>query len=264
MDKVFNISCIGAGNVAGHLLPALFEAGHNIEQVISRSVGPGESLAKKVNAVFSKDVSDLNPGIEILFLTVPDHVLPDMISKLSGFKGIVTHTSGSVPLNCFSRVHYPNGVLYPLQTFSSSREIDFNNIPIFIEGSDTRVLSVLSEISNQISSKVSELNSEQRAYLHLAAVFANNFPNHLITIAKDILQERGLEPALVNDLIRETFEKAIDTGATGTQTGPAVRGDIPTIKKHLKLLSFSTEFQSVYQYLTRSIQEYYKTELRKK
>ena len=264
MDKIYNIACIGAGNVAGHLLPALFKAGHNIEQVISRTVSPGESFAKKLDAAFSKDISSLKPSVDILFLTVPDHVLPDLMSRLSWFKGLVAHTSGSVPLSYFGRIDFPRGVLYPLQTFSHGREIDFSDVPIFIEGSNAMALSVLLEISSQISSNVKELSSENRAYLHLAAVFANNFPNHLITIAKHILTDHGLETTLVDRLIRETIDKAIKAGDTESQTGPAIRGDIPTIKKHLNLLSFSAEFQRVYECLTTSIQEYYSTEFKNK
>ncbi len=259
MDKRYNIACIGAGNVAGHLLPALFSAGHNIVQVISRSSLSAQSLAIQLDADFSSKVDRLDPDLDLLFLTVPDHVLPNLINEVSWFRGIVVHTSGSVPLKRFSCVKYPHGVLYPLQTFSKNRQVDFKKIPIFIEGSDEIVHKVLTEVSQQISNKVYKLDSEKRAHLHLAAVFANNFTNYLITAADEILETAGIEREVISSLIRETLEKAIDPEQQSTQTGPAIRGDLPTIKKHLNLLSFSNELREIYQCLTTSIQNYYST-----
>lgn len=257
MDKVYNIGCIGAGNVANHLLPALLNAGHRIIQVISRSVISAQSLADKLDAAYSCEISRLDPDLDILFLTVPDNILPDLINEIAWFQGVVVHTSGTMPLSCFSCVKYPNGILYPLQTFSKQRHIRFTDVPIFIEGSNEKVVAILTDLAKQISSRVSELSSEKRAFLHMAAIFANNFTNYLITSADDILQEAGIERDVLNSLIRETLEKAIDSGIAPTQTGPAIRGDNATIKKHLNLLSFSSELKSIYQCLTISIQEYY-------
>ena len=146
MDERYNIACIGAGNVASHLLPALHKAGHNIVQVISRSVLSAQSLAIPLDAGFSSDIGSLNPNLDLLLLTVPDHVLPNLIVEVEQFKGIVVHVSGSIPLSSFSNVNYPNGVLYPLQTFTKNRQVDFKNIPIFVEGSDDAVLGILKKI----------------------------------------------------------------------------------------------------------------------
>ena len=235
MDERYNIACIGAGNVASHLLPALHKAGHNIVQVISRSVLSAQSLAIPLDAGFSSDIGSLNPNLDLLLLTVPDHVLPNLIVEVEQFKGIVVHVSGSIPLSSFSNVNYPNGVLYPLQTFTKNRQVDFKNIPIFVEGSDDVVLGILKEISCQISNEVHLLDSEKRAHLHLAAVFANNFTNYLMSAANDILETSGIERNVMDSLIRETLEKAMDPGQENIQTGPAIRGDLATIKKHLNL-----------------------------
>ncbi len=243
--------------MASHLLPALCKAGHKIVQVISRSIVSAQSLAEPLGAQYSSSVISLNPDIDLLFLIVPDDVLPDIINEISWFRGIVVHTSGSLPLSSFNSVNYPNGILYPLQTFTKHRQLDFRSIPIFIEGSNETVLTLLREVSEQISNEVYELGSEQRAHLHLAAVFANNFTNYLFTAADEVLRTAGIERGVLNSLIRETLEKAIDPGPVTSQTGPAIRGDIATLKKHLNLLSFSTELREVYQCLTTSIQNYY-------
>jgi len=257
MDNQYRIACIGAGNVSSHLLPAFNNAGHRIVQVISRSALSAQRLAEPFGADFSNEITKLDSSADILFLTVPDRVLPELIDEVSWFRGIVVHVSGSMPLSSFryTKSHY--GVFYPLQTFSRDRNLDFKTIPVFIEGSNQSVTDALSGLGQQISDKVYVLDSENRAFLHLAAVFANNFTNYLLTSASDILLRSGIERNVLDSLIRETLEKAIDPNQKDTQTGPAVRGDLVTIKKHLNLLSFSDELMEIYQSLSASIQKKY-------
>jgi len=226
--------------------------------VISRSPEEAESLANKLDAESGSDISGLNPDSDILFLTVPDHILPELVLELTDFRGLVVHTSGSVSIEIFRDLQCSHGILYPLQTFSKNRKIDFKSIPVFVEASDEPTLSLLKQISGEISDKVCELGSEQRAQLHLAAVFVNNFTNYLLTAASDILESAGIEKDVMVSLLRETLEKSIENGSLNSQTGPALRGDIPTIKKHLNLLSFSPELSQIYQCLTESIQSRYK------
>lgn len=257
MDKQYRIACIGAGNVASHLLPALNDAGHRIVQVFSKSVLSAQRLAEPLNAYYSNDITKLAAEVDILFLTAPDHALPDLIAEIAWVRCIVVHTSGSMPLSSFRYPKYPFGVFYPLQTFTRDRNLDFRTIPIFVEGSNDTVIAVLTNIAQQISNKVYLLDSEKRAHLHLAAVFANNFTNYLLTAANEILDRSGIDRSVLDSLIRETLEKAMDPSQQDTQTGPAVRRDLLTIKKHLNLLSFSNELKEIYQSLSTSIQNYY-------
>ncbi len=257
-NRKYRIGIVGAGNVASHLVPALNSAGQKVNQIISRSVQSAQVLAKPIGAEFSSDIAKLNPELDIVFLTVPDHALLTLVNELLDFKGIVVHTSGTIPIDIFSHLKCSYGILYPLQTFSKGHEIDFKSIPVFIEASDKVILSVLKQISGEISDMVYELKSEQRAQLHLAAVFVNNFTNYLLTVANDIMESAGIEKGVMDSLLKETIEKYFENGSLNSQTGPAVRGDISTIKKHLNLLSFSPELSEIYQCLTESIQSRYK------
>lgn len=259
-----NIGIVGAGNVASHLAGALSEAGNEIVQVISRSQKSAEDLGARFNALVNTDLSELNQEIDLLILTVPDHVIPEIVKSLGDFKGIVVHTSGAVSIEVFKPLKCQSGIIYPLQTFTKGRELDFRTIPIFIEASDERVLFQLKEIFQKISDSVFELDSDNRAQLHLAAVFVNNFTNYMITAANDILHSSGIQKEVMISLIKETFEKSIEMGPDNSQTGPAIRDDITTIKKHLKLLSFSPEHSRVYQCLTEAIQSRYNEDLGKK
>ncbi len=252
-----NIAIIGAGNVGYHIARALNEAGFKIIQVISRDKKSAEDIGTQYHAQVNTNISSLLPGIDILLLTVPDHAIPEIVKDLHNFQGIVVHTSGSVNIDVFRGLNCPHGIMYPLQTFTKGRELNFKNIPIFVEASDESVLSRLIDISKELSDSVYELNSESRSQLHLAAVFANNFTNYMISAANDVLDFSGIPKEVLVSLLNETFEKSLETGPDYSQTGPAIRGDNSTIKKHLKLLSFSPELSQIYQCLTEAIQSRY-------
>ena len=257
MDRAYKIACIGAGNVASHLMPALFNTGHEIVQIISKSVLSAQSIAEPLGAEYGGNLTKIHPDVEILFLTTPDHVLPIIINEISWFRGIVVHTSGSLAIDNFDCMKFPYGVIYPLQTFSKHRKVDFKKVPIFIEGSDKNVVSILKDISARISETVRELDSEKRSQLHLAAVFANNFTNYLLTSSVEILEKEGIDRSYLDSLILETVNKALTSGPLKSQTGPAIRGDMLTIEKHLKLLSFSPELSNIYKCLSTSIRDFY-------
>ena len=152
------------------------------------------------------------------------------------------------------------GVFYPLQTFSKNREVNFNNIPICVEATEPRDLKLLMNLGKSLSEKVVEVNSEERSKLHLAAVFVNNFVNHLYAIGDDILSNNELSFDLLHPLIEETANKIKILAPSQVQTGPARRGDQKTIEKHLHLLKEGPK-SDLYQQLTASIRKSTKVDL---
>lgn len=146
------------------------------------------------------------------------------------------------------------GVFYPLQTFTKEKAIDFSDVPICIEASSTRVHEVLFAIARSLSQKVVVMDSKDRKVLHLAAVFTNNFCNHLLFRAKTITDAEGIDFQLLKPLARETMEKAFFLTPELAQTGPARRGDQGTMKKHLAMLDGNTELQNLYKTLSINIQ----------
>lgn len=251
------IGFIGAGKLAGRLMTAFSHAGFKIKQVISRGGDNGRELARLYRSSYSNRLSELNPDIDFLVIAVPDSVIHDVVDKMPGIEGVTVHTSGAVSIDVFKGLARRYGVFYPLQTFSDSREVDFSNIPVFIEASDEKSLSLIRDISGEISKKIYEINSERRALLHLSAVFANNFTNHLLAVSSDIVKQTGLQKEVLYELVKETINKSFEMEPADSQTGPAIRGDDLTIKKHLNLLSFSDELSQLYICLTRSIQNYH-------
>lgn len=253
-----NISFIGAGRVASSLCKELFHKGYSIDLIVSGKEANGTALACSCKAKWSSHPS-FPASTKIIIVAVPDHILNSVLAGLICDEGtLVAHTAGSLGLDVFPENIKRRGIFYPLQTFSKNRNINFKVIPILLESSDAKSSSELSGIAEALSSKVYFADTKQRRMLHLAAVFVNNFTNHMLTEGREIALKAGFPFEILTPLIQETVSKALESGPENSQTGPAVRNDKNTIEKHLDLLSFSPELRSIYEELTNSIIKYYK------
>lgn len=254
----YNIVLIGAGNVASHLGIHLKKAGHNIEQVFSKHIDNAEELANVLDATYTNKLSEINKEADLYILAVKDYAIDDVILELRLPDKIVVHTSGAVPLLGMEHISKKCGVFYPFQTFTKESAVDFATIPIFIEASDKATEKVLLEVAQSLSKLSQVVKSEQRKALHLAAVYVNNFTNHMFHIAQSILQKEKLPFELLYPLIKETVTKAGKHKPYDIQTGPARRDDWKTIDEHLHFLEDSPEFREVYLVLTESIMAAYR------
>lgn len=249
-----NAVIIGAGNLATQLAMALAEKGIIIQQVYSRTLERAMELAQKVNAQSTSELSQVVSGADIYVIAVKDSAIEEVLKGLPIDKeSLVVHTAGSIPmdvLNCFTQRY---GVFYPLQTFSVTRKADFADIPICIEANVAEVLTNLEILGYRISSSVQEVSSEKRKALHLAAVFVNNFVNHMYAIGSDLLEQNNLDFKLLKPLIRETAQKIESMHPLEAQTGPAKRMDQQVIGNHLNMLEGQPEWQKIYSFVTQSI-----------
>jgi len=158
-----------------------------------------------------------------------------------------------LPMNMMEGFSTNYGVFYPLQTFSKSRKVDFSAIPVCIEANHPSNMMKLEKLGKTLSNSVNQINSDERKTLHLAAVFVNNFVNHLYAAGADILHDKKLDFDLLKPLIRETAEKIESLQPFDAQTGPAKRNDQNTINAQLKMLQDKPEFQKIYSFATESI-----------
>ena len=250
----YRIGFIGAGKVAWHLAPALKNSGNRIVQVISRSALSAQKLGDRVGCEHTDKITRLDKDIQILFLTVPDHALVELINDISDYRGIVVHTSGTFSALRFACQKYKYGGMYPLQTFSIGRTLDLSKVPVFIEGCEPAVTEILVKLASGFTTEIHLVGHEERRWMHLAAVWANNFSNHMLANAYGIMKEHSLPVDWLRPLIQETFEKAVEIGPQKAQTGPAVRQDKSTLKEHVDLLSYSQELQVLYKRISDSIQ----------
>lgn len=262
------ISFIGAGNLAWHLAPALETAGHHINEVYSRQLQHARQLVS--NLYDARTHSELNfaeSPSTLFILAVPDDALEDVCSRLVlPEHATVVHTSGNKSLDSleqwmdiYSDVPVQTGVFYALQTFTKGQSfMDFAEIPLCIESADKATEDALVLLGQEISSIVYLITSEERRTLHVAAVFACNFTNHLLAIAHDLTAREELEFELLRPLITETLRKGIAAhNPADVQTGPARRGDLMTISDHLALLAKQPKLAEIYQVITDSIRQRY-------
>jgi predicted short-subunit dehydrogenase-like oxidoreductase (DUF2520 family) len=248
------VTFIGSGNVATHMAVALKAAGALIDQIWSRNIEHAAALANVVGARPVSDLSEVDTDADLLVIAVKDDVIAEVCGTLKGVRALVVHTSGATGLDVLSA--FENyGVLYPLQTFSKNRPIDFTKVPLFIEANTPQVLDELKVIASRLSPLVYEVTSDQRSTLHLSAVFACNFVNHLYALGNQVLQDNSLDFKMLRPLILETAEKVQHDLPMNVQTGPAVRDDQQTILKHLELLNGKPHLQEIYQSLSKSIKK---------
>jgi predicted short-subunit dehydrogenase-like oxidoreductase (DUF2520 family) len=243
------ISFIGSGHAATHLAGAFFARGYVIVDVYSRTPGHAQQLAAQVNARVAIDIRALRPS-DVYLIAVEDHAIPKVVRQLPLTRSLVLHTAGSVEMSALQK--FPNhGVLYPLQTLSREYKVDFHAVHFFIEANIQKNYDIVRHLAESLSKNVQILDSEGRASLHLAAVFANNFVNSLLGVACDIA---GRQFEYLKPLVEETVRKAFAAHHPAeVQTGPARRGDEISIDKQLKSLSLHPEWQTLYRLLTEHI-----------
>lgn len=269
------IVLIGAGNLATHLGKALHAAGHDMLQVFSRTMQSAETLASLLDAEPLTDIAQVRDDADVYIFSVKDSALVQLVAQLCrheadglGEDGAVNalckakkgelervflHTAGSMPMSVFKGMAQHYGVLYPMQTFSKQREVDFSIIPCFVEANDEFAQKQIEGMAREISGRVYQLSSEDRKYLHLSAVFACNFANHCYAISQELLEEHGIPFDVMLPLINETAAKVHEMKPKDAQTGPAVRYDENVIGKQSKLLENHPHFKQVYDSMSKSI-----------
>lgn len=249
------IILIGAGNLATHLGKAIFAAGHDVVQVFSRTMQSATALASEVGAQPVSDISAVRADADLYVVSVKDSALAELIPALCKGKEtkVFLHTAGSIPMDVFQGMALHYGVLYPMQTFSKQREVDFSQIPCFIEANDEHALQLIGDVAHQVSSRVYHLASEDRKYLHLSAVFACNFVNHCYALSREILEEHGIPFDVMLPLIDETAAKVHELDPKDAQTGPAVRYDENVLRAQGALLKSNPQMKDIYDRMSMSI-----------
>lgn len=257
--SAFPIALVGAGNLATNLGTALSRAGFPILQVYSRSEDSASALAEKLGSQATTNPEKLVTDAELYIVALKDSALETLLPELlrGREERFWVHTAGSIPMNIWERVPGVKryGVLYPMQTFSKARLVDFRSIPILLEANAPAQMTLLKEVASTLSRNVREVSSRQRRAIHMAAVFACNFTNHCYALAEKLLAAEGVPFEILLPLIDETARKVHTLPPLEAQTGPAIRYDENVIQKHLDTLSSEPEMQTLYRLMSQSIHE---------
>ena len=248
---MIKVSIIGSGNLAQHLIQA-FQSNPSIElvQVVARNPKTVAHLLDS-NRIIS-DYTQLQEA-DLYIIAVSDDAIAEVSSALPFENRLVAHTSGTVSIDSLDPKNH-RAVFYPLQTFSKDKAVNFKTIPLCLETENEKDATTLKLIANAISDAVYDINSEQRKALHVAAVFVNNFVNHLYLIGNEICDANAIPFAILKPLIQETANKVATLSPKAAQTGPAKRNDISTIAAHQQFLTDENQ-AAIYNLLTQSIQD---------
>ncbi|OJW30154.1 MAG: hypothetical protein BGO54_00735 [Sphingobacteriales bacterium 46-32] len=250
-----DIVMIGSGNVAAVLGRKFVAAGHRIVQILSRNSTEASALAYEWDTESANYMSLINPSADVYLLAVSDKGLGEVAAQLNLPGKVVAHTAGAVAASVLADVTEHYGVLYPLQSLRKEN-LRLPEIPFYVDGHTAYAKAVLHQLASSVSSlPVTEATDAQRLPLHVAAVFVNNFVNHLYVLAQDYCIKNGIDFAQLTPLIRETAERISQLPPKQAQTGPAIRHDADTLRQHLQLLEAHPHLRHIYLLLTESIQQ---------
>ena len=251
-----DIVIIGSGNLATQLSLAMKDAGQHILQVYSRKEEHACELAEKIGCRYTADIDGIDNNADIYIISVKDDAISEIAEKIchKAENAVFVHTAGSIAMDVLKGKAEHYGVLYPMQTFSKTRKVDFRPIPCFLEASDDETLSAIRSIAESISDNVVLADSAQRKKIHLAAVLACNFTNHCYRLAEKVLQEEQIDFNLFLPLIDETAKKVSVLSPKQAQTGPMMRWDTGVMNMQIDLLS-DERTKQIYRLMAESIHE---------
>ena len=256
----YSVSFAGSGNLAWHLAPVLDNAGYAVREVYSRNPAHAEALVQRLYEAEVKATLDFSTSSSRIFIiAVSDDAIEDIAREIIlPDEAILIHTSGSQPLSRLGYAATPDtGVFYPLQTFSKNRKVDFKDIPVFVESESEDVERILFKMGEAISKHVHTIDSPSRKALHVAAVFASNFTNHMLRLSSDIAEQHDLDFDWLKPLIAETINKSLTIGPAQAQTGPARRGDFETLDNHMQFLADDPKLAELYRMISQHIVDRY-------
>ena len=254
--EIETVVILGNGSVATHLIEHFTALSIPVVQQFGRT----QKTDSKSKIPFTNTYQHIRTDADLYIVAVSDDAIAEVVKQIPELKGIIVHTAGSVSMEILApkQLHY--GVLYPLQSFSNNRNIYLQNSPFLLEANNSDTEIALMHFARRISNNVTVMSYDERLTIHIAAVFACNFTNHMATIAKQLLDEKNIDIELLKPLVRETFDKILTSNPKESQTGPAKRNDIKILEKHSEMLTSNPIFQEIYTTISSSITTMYNKE----
>ena len=252
-QEIQNMVVIGSGNVAWHMINAFSRKGIKVLQILAHNEKTARNLSKAFSIPYILDPALLIKNADLYLVAIQDDHIREAALGLNLKKQLLVHTSGFSSIGVLSGASSCTGVLWPLQTLTAGKKVEFSNIPFFVEGQDDETADTLANFAGLISENVKVTNSPTRQKIHLAAVIASNLTNQLYSISASILERQDIPFSVLAPLILETAVKAGQQHPFRSQTGPAVRKDLRVIEKHLELLRGDPDFRDIYRLITENI-----------
>jgi predicted short-subunit dehydrogenase-like oxidoreductase (DUF2520 family) len=253
-----NFSIIGTGNMAHFLVNELYASGHVFKGIWGRNTVAANKIAIQYPTLVYSSLKDIKDEEgHFCFIAVKDIAIAEIAAQLNFNHTALIHTAGASPLQLLGNQTKHTGIFWPVYSIVADNLKTIKDIPIAIQGNNPQTENAILDMAKSITDKAFTANEEQRTHLHLAAVFANNFSNHLMAIAQEICMKQHLSFDYLQPIVEQTFERLKTEPAKDLQTGPAIRDDKMTMQKHLDLLKSNPEWALLYQSLSNSIRKMY-------
>ncbi|MFZ1529133.1 MAG: F420-dependent NADP oxidoreductase [Ferruginibacter sp.] len=246
------IVLIGSGNVATVLGRLIVQKGHSVKQVISQDINRAKELADELQASCADTSAAVDMDSDLVIISISDSNLEFVLSEVRDKRKPVVHTAGGVNKDVLKKYSDNYGVLYPVQTLRKQMT-EIPRIPFLVDGSSEEMIEFVENFAKTLSGDVNRANDEERIRLHLAAVIVSNFTNYMYSIAEDYCKKEKVDFNILKPLIMETAQRVMEHSPAEVQTGPAVRKDIQTMDKHLRLLVNYPKLRTTYLRITDSI-----------
>lgn len=246
---------VGAGNVASVLGRLIKKSKHEILQVISRDASSASVLSTELNCAFADNSGVIDKTADLYLIAVTDTAMSELDETYYLGDKLVVHTAGSISKNVLKNITNRYGVLYPLQSLRKQNMDLHQDIPLLVDANTEEAITILQNFALTISGNVCIANDELRLKLHVAAVLVSNFTNHLYALAFEYCNKEGADFKLLLPLIEETALRLRNHVPNEMRTGPAIRKDIKTLEKHLRLLAAYPKIHHIYLKITDSIMD---------
>ncbi len=250
---MITVVIIGSGNMAQAIIKACQNTDIDIVGIYSKNREKLVEIAKQNSINYCENTLDIPTNADLYLLCVNDDAIENVSNSLLVNGGLVVHFSGLKNIIEIGKQEN-KAVFWPIESINENTFTNFKNTPICIEANTDENYRIIEAFADRLSNKVLNINSEQRQYFHLAATITNNFSNHLIALAKNELDHKGLDYQILKHLLSNALNNSFNFEPQNTQTGPAFRNDVNTMQKHLDLIE-NNELKALYQLMSKSIFE---------
>jgi len=249
---------IGTGKMATFLCKTILKTSHELIAIVGRNAEKVNLLSQQFNCNGLVNAYNDLPKADLIIIAVNDASIEKVAISIVNTNAIVLHTAGAVSKDVLQTSSNKYGVLWPIQSIHATT-ITNDGIPFVIDGNSEETIAIIQQFAESISSSITILNDEKRKKLHLAAVIVNNFTNHLYSLVDDFCKQEQISFDLLKAIIAETSEQIKYQHPRETQTGPAKRGDLQTIEKHVEILQNYPNIETIYRLMSDSIQKMHLT-----
>jgi predicted short-subunit dehydrogenase-like oxidoreductase (DUF2520 family) len=259
------ITLIGAGNLAQALGPALKSAGYNIDFVAARETASSRRraamLARRLGAR-TQLLNNAGPDSDILWICHTDDALAETAKRLAikpGWKcKIVFHSSGALSsdvLSLLKRKGANTASLHPMMTFVPGTTPRMDGVPFAVEG-DSRAVAVARSIVGDLGAEIFPIKKAAKPLYHALGSFSSPLIVATLVTAERVGRSAGLTTSqtrrVMAPILKQTLKNYQERGAAAAFSGPIKRGDVDTVRRHLRELKRVPGASEVYRALVKS------------